>query len=578
MAGALAPPAQRRRQDGAKRAPVAARLRVVVVGVLALVAVLFARQQSSRGRFAPERHPLVKEERVVRERAYAPEDERAGGRAGTLVDDSVDGVRVPFYMYPGMANVTSRLLDCLSFGTGLDESDAANTTAWFHGALSSPVAQYMTDVAMFSQMERSSWRTHDPEEASIFYVPVLYALLSMQLTHFRVGSKRLPLTHAPPGLSKCAAFAADAPGEEEPHLCIFQQAVDEMESMPYASRRRGLDHAFTMVYWRDDDRLMVNKERSGNPVAERLFSMLERGIHFAKQFKHAFDDRSTACNVIIPEYGSTRAPKVRLGVWPRATSHAKALHTAYFRGKADHLHDGTYTKVRKKLLRIAESYPEYGWSVTTSDRRTEDGVDCEQSVCSDEQRQETGILPEQMMSDMSRSTFCLIAGGDKPNSQRLQIAISVNCLPVIIARFYDGKGNTFNGDNSEERKDLFFYTPFPDIVDYSSFAVLVDPVWFVLKGDRWLPDRLAAIAANTTLVDAMLLSLSRAARHLTYDESGSDIGNVALLSASRHCLSRPTDRLPTELERRAVRAAGVSWASDDDLNYLYENFTARRGD
>ena len=111
-------------------------------------------------------------------------------------------------------------------------------------------------------------------------------------------------------------------------------------------------------------------------------------------------------------------------------------------------------------------------------------------------------------------------------------------------------------------------------MDYSSFAVLVDPVRFVHEEDAWLPDRLAAIAANTTLVDAMLLSLSRAARHLTYDEPGSDIGNVALLSASRHCLSRPTDRLPTEAERRAALAAGVSWAFDGDLNYLYENFTS----
>ena len=76
----------------------------------------------------------------------------------------------------------------------------------------------------------------------------------------------------------------------------------------------------------------------------------------------------------------------------------------------------------------------------------------------------------------------------------------------------------------------------------------------------------------------MLLSLERAARHLSYDEHGSDIGNVALLSASRHCLTRPTDRLPTQAERRAVQAAGVSWAPDDALRYLHENFTsAARG-
>ena len=70
----------------------------------------------------------------------------------------------------------------------------------------------------------------------------------------------------------------------------------------------------------------------------------------------------------------------------------------------------------------------------------------------------------------------------------------------------------------------------------------------------------------------------RLSARLVYDELGSDVGNMALLSASRHCLARPTDRLPTQAERRAVQAAGVSWAPDDALRYLHENFTsAARG-
>ena len=223
------------------------------------------------------------------------------------------------------------------------------------------------------------------------------------------------------------------------------------------------------------------------------------------------------------------------------------------------------------------------------------------------------MLPEKMMSEMARSTFCLLPGGDSPDAQRLAIAVSVNCIPVIIARFYgdgadidvehrrgastgsaDGEPSTSElprvaakkkdwlrrqgevkrdgyirrykaGSGVSTREDWFFYTPFADAIDYSSFAVLVDPVEFVNQPHTWLPDRLAAIAANATLVDAMLLSLARAARHLVYDELGSDVGNMALLSASRHCLARPTDRLPTEEERRAALAAGASWSPDEEL-------------
>ena len=193
-------------------------------------------------------------------------------------------------------------------------------------------------------------------------------------------------------------------------------------------------------------------------------------------------------------------------------------------------------------------------------------------MCGDTAKEASGVLPEQMMREMSRSTFCLVPGGDSPDSQRLSIALSVGCIPVIIARFYISGGareeytRAYERDRAAStREDFFFFTPFADAIDYPSFAVLVDPVDFVGRPDAWLPDRLAAIAANATLVDAMLLSLARAARHLVYDELGSDVGNMALLSASRHCLARPTDRLPTEEERRAALAAGASWSPDEEL-------------
>ena len=71
-------------------------------------------------------------------------------------------------------------------------------------------------------------------------------------------------------------------------------------------------------------------------------------------------------------------------------------------------------------------------------------------------------------------------------------------------------------------------------------------------------------------MDSMLLSLAREGRHLVFDEAGSDVGDAALLSAARHCLSRPTDRLPTAAERRTAMAAGVAYRPDAALEALLD--------
>ena len=82
-----------------------------------------------------------------------------------------------------------------------------------------------------------------------------------------------------------------------------------------------------------------------------------------------------------------------------------------------------------------------------------------------------------MMREMSQSTFCPIPGGDDINS-RLSIAFAVNCVLVRISRYYldrptkDKNEKKFKAGNSvSTRDDFFYYAPFLDIVDYSSFAV-----------------------------------------------------------------------------------------------------------
>ena len=211
--------------------------------------------------------------------------------------------------------------------------------------------------------------------------------------------------------------------------------------------------------------------------------------------------------------------------------------------------------VRDKLARISTDYPEDNWSVSIlSD---EGRRDCEQrGNCSDVSE---GYSPSLMIKEMAEATFCLIPMGDTPNSQRLFLAIAANCIPVIIARWYD----TYSGEP-------VWYAPFQDLIDWSKFAIFVDPIEFVESDDRYLPDMLQSIASDTTRVAEMLRRVSDVIPHLTFEAPGSDIEKYALVSAKRHCLSRPLERLPTPAERVEHEQAGVLWAYHNDTSSPWE--------
>ena len=72
-----------------------------------------------------------------------PEPPPLSGRVNTALGGAD---RVRFFMYPGMARLTGRVLDCLSFGAGLGggaedaDGEAAAATAWFRGARFGPAA------------------------------------------------------------------------------------------------------------------------------------------------------------------------------------------------------------------------------------------------------------------------------------------------------------------------------------------------------------------------------------------------------------------------------------------------------
>ena len=205
--------------------------------------------------------------------------------------------------------------------------------------------------------------------------------------------------------------------------------------------------------------------------------------------------------------------------------------------------------MRNKLARISELYPEYKWNASMLGKKGRH--ECEQrGKCSSKA---SGYSPSLMSREMAEATFCLIPMGDSADSQRLYLAIAANCIPVVIARFY----NTYSDEP-------IWFAPFQDLIDWSKFAIFVDPIEFVESDDRYLPDMLESIASNTTRVQEMLWAVSDVIPHLTFEAPGSDLWKYAFVSAKRHCLSRPLDRLPTPAERVEHEQAGVIWTYHND--------------
>ena len=176
-----------------------------------------------------------------------------------------------------------------------------------------------------------------------------------------------------------------------------------------------------------------------------------------------------------------------------------------------------------------------------------------------------------MAREMATSRFCLVPGGDSPDTQRLSLAIEANCIPVIIAKFSDSIGTKetpharFRGqqDYSEQYKDEqdIWFAPFADQIDWSEMAVLVDPGEFITDEEdiTTLPMRLERLSNDTDAYNAMLSAVAKNIPHLTFDTPGSDLCEYALRSAKMHCLVRPFGRIAAIEERLEHERAGVLW-------------------
>lgn len=103
------------------------------------------------------------------------------------------------------------------------------TNIWSHEK--KDLAQDMAELWLLSSLSRHPNRTLDPEEASLFYVPVL------PVTSFRAGRCR-----------------------NKSHEERMQRAVDAIGASPYFQRRSGADHLIVCGWWRCAEALSQFRE------------------------------------------------------------------------------------------------------------------------------------------------------------------------------------------------------------------------------------------------------------------------------------------------------------------------------
>ena len=409
---------------------------------------------------------------------------------------TIGGAAVVFYMYPQLEAISAHLISCC-----LREDQKG----WLDNILHSPPAQYYTEIGMFSVLRNSQWRTENAEEADLFYVPYMY-----KLTSNRSSKKCLyeALTHTlSPALvdafeSKCGSGYGNA-------KCIYSMAaVNELLEKPYAARKRGFDHIHTLTTWGEDG---IRFSGGGSKTFvepshpnEELLSYLENGILFAHSHRlWARGPRNPFCNVVVPYLNFPASSVYRQDHWLSVSSSVSRGRDmiAYFRGSANVAHK-VYKRTRLKLGEIAKT--EDGWIVDFMKRGG-----CEQKACSKEKQEATGVDHDKMANTMSSSLFCLIPGGDSINTSRLYLAIAANCIPVIIA-----------SETSKTSGVRWTFAPFPDLIDWSSFSIAVDPEQFLTEPANWLPDMLRAVATNETRLNSMLSHLAEVIPHLTYEIPG----------------------------------------------------------
>ena len=386
---------------------------------------------------------------------------------------------VPFYVYPSFPSVRE-LLAC---------PEVRRLDPW-----GEPMSQFLAEAHAVLGLEHHPWRVHRPEQATLFYVPLL-AKLSLNAKACVVG------------------------GRKQGHRDRMYEAARALSESSWYRRHNGSDHFFVCTAL--DMRPLFGKRLWRTVASSRMM----HGVHFVPRGAAS----PAKCQLLVPYLVHTTIAARAAAASPHEALPGPRRYLAQFRGRGAH-------RVRSVLARRYGHDPRY--SITISEYWTSLGCNvrkCHRGLVVDRRTRwrvnETNFDWAAQADEMAASTFCVVPPSESPESSRLYLAVAAGCLPVFI---------------SDE-----FVGAFPHAVPWSSFSLRV-PEADLLRKSFNLTALLLAVADDAPRLGAMQWALRTHAIDVLWHMPGSRVATHLLGLAARARGGRPCGRL----ERGGGEAVG----------------------
>ncbi|KAF8691326.1 hypothetical protein HU200_040453 [Digitaria exilis] len=271
--------------------------------------------------------------------------------------------------------------------------------------------KYASEGYFFQNIRESRFRTDDPDQAHLFFVPISAHKMRGKVYHLPLSSAILLLvsTRIKPWALKllsCVVLALQGTSYENMAVIVKDYVEGLINKYPYWNRTLGADHFF------------VTCHDVGVRAFEGLPFMVKNSIRVVCSPSYNVDfipHKDIALPQVLqpfalPEGGNDIENRTTLGFW------------------AGHRN----SKIRVILAQVWEN-------------------DTELAISNNRISRAIGELVYQ--KQFYRTKFCICPGGSQVNSARITDSIHYGCVPVILSDYYD--------------------LPFNDALDWRKFAVIL---------------------------------------------------------------------------------------------------------
>ena len=272
------------------------------------------------------------------------------------------------YIYPLSGNETEELIEY----------------QWKSGWLQDIEDQYQGDIQVYHWLINSSWRTYNPDEATLFYVPILPTrLLHREMDHGANWDQ-----------------AAHKSGQ------YIEEALSYVKQRPYWERSNGRDH-FTMLA---DDMGRCYHFKYLDPVIwGDMFTLQNHGDLVQRDYiNQSWPCYDPEKDILLPVYTPLKA----FGL-VNVFDHSRPITLLYRFGNSESTaanpYHGIYVRNELILQHNRAPVPGSDWSVKSVN---------------------------ETMDDMARSVFCVCPPGVSAFTGRFWYAIRRGCIPVTFFRAY----------------------------------------------------------------------------------------------------------------------------------------------